>query len=396
MVEQATVEKLTNKIMADFISGIMRRFDAINEYKENRSSYTSSMGNLSEKYQKFCEDIIVKNIAGHLGGDAQAAKDKFAEISKECVTFKYINKNVPEKNEEFLALRKQLRTTTDEGRKKQLSQEIKQWQEGVFVTIPEESKKEFYDEFINEKVSNVYAGHKMRSDVNNQLASYEEYDTQRIFAENEGYCLKALTSELYNIDHHHHCLDFLPQSVDKALRPRYFVPEMMSGEQTKKHTYATDSKQTFREIIENNNIQAGALIVINNNDQPQHAMLYTGKKNEKGEPLLIGFNSGGKKEEIDIEASFAKNGAAREGTVIDISALVHDSVEKVEDKEKLLASLNTPSKMVSKVGQHIAGLRKNISERTGGVLVEGNRPQNSTANQDILQRHLAANQSCRE
>lgn len=62
-------------------------------------------------------------------------------------------------------------------------------------------------------------------------------------------------------------------------------------------------------------------------------MFWTGKRDENGEPQLIGFNGMGAEEESNVALSYAKNGKARVGTIIDIGGMVADSMERKKFQE---------------------------------------------------------------
>ena len=96
-----------------------------------------------------------------------------------------------------------------------------------------------------------------------------------------------------------------------------------------KHIFHTNENQTFGQIAEREGIRPGAIVILDDSKgNPHHAMFWTGKRDENGEPQLIGFNGMGAEEESNVVLSYAKNGKARVGTIIDIGGMVADSMEK--------------------------------------------------------------------
>lgn len=321
----SSIELLTQKIMDEVLTELDARLEYVSQYKEEMG-IDIPFSQTSAKYQEGLKSFFIKDLIKNMDGSEEKALLTFDKNLKDGMVFDYISQKGEKEKNDFLTMRDRIRKAPDKETKEKCSQQFNSLIEQIYQEIPSEQKADYTDKFMFRLQQHHHGNNKMRSELNAALKTNEGYNTDILFENDHGYCLKAIVTSLYDANKKYGCLKFLPQDIELAVHPETFVNELKKDEKYSRHVYASDEKNNMRDLIEKNNIQKGAIVMIcGENGKPRHAMFYTGEKNAEGEPLLSGFNS----EDKNILASKSKNGRNRTGIIVDVHSIVFEDVQRM-------------------------------------------------------------------
>ena len=178
----------------------------------------------------------------------------------------------------------------------------------------------------------------------------------------------------------------MPENTPENEMPGAFMQGLRNkNENAGKHIFHTDENLTFGQIAEREGIRPGAIVILDDSKgNPHHAMFWTGKRDENGEPQLIGFNGMGAEEESNVALSYAKSGKARIGTIIDIGGMVAVSMEKREPSQKLtfeqiIETVSDAEMMQGNIASRLAEVRGKLAALRGNREEEENPTPEKTA-----------------
>lgn len=305
-------------IMAELIADVEQRWQQMDAYK--RSVGTGiPFSQASDRWQNYIRDKISKEISQSKEISFDEALSRFEDFIREGAVVDHITENPSEDGNRLFALQSQMRGEKDATRKSELQQQYNNLSKEIFAKLPEAEKTRLTDRFIDDRIVPKHANLKAQAEIN---------------APKEGYCLKGITASLYKINDKYG-LGLLPENTPENELPGAFMQGLRDkDENAGKHIFHTNENQTFGQIAEREGICPGAIVILDDSKgNPHHAMFWTGKRDENGEPQLIGFNGMGAEEESNVALSYAKNGKARVGTIIDIGGMVADSMERKKFQE---------------------------------------------------------------
>lgn len=327
-----------DRVMAELIADVEQRWQQMDAYK--RSVGTGiPFSQASDRWQSYIRDKISKEISQGKGISFDEARSRFEDFIREGAVVDHITETPSEDGNRLFALQSQMRGEKDATRKSELQQQYNNLSKEIFAKLPEAEKTRLTDRFINDRIVPKHANLKAQAEIN---------------APKEGYCLKGITTSLYKINDKYG-LGLLPENTSENGMPDTFMQGLRNkNENAGKHIFHTNENLTLGQIVEREGIHPGAIIILDDSKgNPHHAMFWTGKRDENGEPQLIGFNGMGAEEESNVALSYAKSGKARIGTIIDIGGMVADSMEKRELPQKNIAS------RLAEVRGKLAALRGN-------------------------------------
>ena len=309
-----------DRVMAELIADVEQRWQQMDTYKRS-VGIGIPFSQASDRWQSYIRDKISKEISQGKGISFDEARSRFEDFIREGAVVDHITENPSEEGNRLFALQSQMRGEKDATRKSELQQQYNNLSKEIFAKLPETEKTRLTDRFINDRIVPKHANLKAQAEIN---------------APKEGYCLKGITASLYKINDKYG-LGLLPENTPENEMPGAFMQGLRNkNENAGKHIFHTDENLTFGQIAEREGIRPGAIIILDDSKgNPHHAMFWTGKRDENGEPQLIGFNGMGAEEESNVALSYAKSGKARIGTIIDIGGMVADSMEKREPSQKL-------------------------------------------------------------
>ena len=326
----------TQDILSEFIKDVEHRHSLINDYKGNIGTgiaYSES----STRYQNYVKEVICNKISHLTGIPVELASKQFDTYLQEAIVTEYISSQKSDDSNQFFSLKKQIKNETSKNKKIELNQQLNSLKEKIYSQIPNDKKTFLTDRFIENQIVPKHANLKMKAEINSP---------------DDGYCLKAITESLYNIAEKYGNTDFLPDNNSENGIPKTFLSNLEKNNDSNEYIFKNTENQTFNNLVEKHNIAPGAIVIINNGQgEPHHAMFWTGKRNEQGEPLLIGFNGLGKTEETDVNASYSKDGNIRQITVIDTNTLLqknlclnnkHQEMTKNNNKDLIKSSFSNP------------------------------------------------------
>lgn len=298
-------------IISEFIADVEKRHSQMSEYKSN-VGIGIAYSEASSRYQNYVKDVISRQISTLTGISPDMAAKQFDTFLQDAVITEYLSLSKSDTSTQFFALKKQIKNEPDKKKKGEFSEQLNALKENVYSQIPPNEKTQLADKFIENQIVPKHANLKMKAEIN---------------APEDGYCLKAITESLYQVVGKYGRPDFLPKNTPENGIPKTFLANLEQDKEISQCIFKNSPNQTFNDLVENKKIAPGAIVIISNGKgEPHHAMFWTGKRDEKGEPLLIGFNGMGKDEEKDVNASFTKDGNIRQMTVIDTSALLQSKL----------------------------------------------------------------------
>lgn len=304
---QDTRDNSAQMLMSEFIKDVENRHSQMMEYKANSGTgiaYSES----STKYQDYIRTAISKQISCLTGISSEMALNHFDGFVKNAIVADHLAATNSATSTEFFSLKKQIKAETDKSKKGDLNQKLDGLIENIYTKLSPEDKTKLTDNFIDSQIIPKHANLKMRAEIN---------------APDEGYCLKAITQSLHKITEKYGCNGFLPANVAENGIPQKFLQNLETDPKIANHIFRTKGQQTFRDLVEQNNIEPGAIVILNNSKgNPHHAMFWNGKIDKNGEPLLMGFNGMGKEEENDVIASYTKDGNPRQMAIINTGSII--------------------------------------------------------------------------
>lgn len=309
-----------DRVMTELIADVEQRWQQLDAYK--RSVGTGiPFSQASAHWQNYIRNRISNEISRAKGIPFEEARSRFEDFIREAAVVDHITENPSEDSKRLFALKSQMRGEKDEIRQSELQQHYNDLSNEIFAKLPEVEKTRLTDRFIDNQIVPKHANLKAQAEIN---------------APKEGYCLKGITESLYKINDKYG-LDLLPENTPENERLDAFMQGLRDKDgNAGKHIFHTNKNQTFGQIAEREGIRPGAIVILDDSKgNPHHAMFWTGKRDENGEPQLIGFNGMGAEEESNVVLSYAKSGNARVGTIIDIGGMVAVSVQKREQSQKL-------------------------------------------------------------
>jgi hypothetical protein len=243
----------------------------------------------------------------HLRENLQSETDKY---KKAGTRQKYNNlcrklfSTLPNGCRQFLEVNEDINRTTNEKIKEELRTQWDKLQQEIFQQIPEEEKCQRLNSFYNGALINVRTTRKAQEEIG---------------APQIGYCLKAITESLHKITQKYGLDLGLPKNTTENGIPQTFLEEMKKS--AGKYVYQTQSNLTFEEIVKQNKIHHGAIVILDNKAGiPTHAMFWNGARDMERKPILMGFNT----MDLKKNMSFSANGCVRTGTIIDIGRMIDD------------------------------------------------------------------------
>lgn len=354
-----------DRVMAELIADVEQRWLQMDAYKRS-VGIGITFSQASDRWQNYIRDKISNEISQGKGISFDEAQSRFEDFIREGAVVDHITENPSEDGNRLFALQSQMRGEKDAIRKSELQQQYNNLSKEIFAKLPEAEQTHLTDRFINGRIVPKHANLKAQAEIN---------------APKEGYCLKGITESLYKINDKYG-LGLLPENIPENAMPDAFMQGLRNkNENAGKHIFHTNENQTLGQIAEREGIRPGAIIILDDRKgNPHHAMFWTGKRDENGEPQLIGFNGMGAEEESNVALSYAKNGKARIGTIIDISVMVADSMERKKfqelSAEKTNGNQESIASRLAEVRGKLATLRGNREQAENPVAaVERRDPQ---------------------
>lgn len=340
----SSTELLTQKIMDEVLTELDTRLDYVSQYKADMG-IDIPFSQTSSKYQEGLKSFFIKDLMKNMNISEDKARNTFDKNFKDSMVFDYVCEKGDKDKQDFLAMRNRIAHAPDAKTKVKYSQEFNMRMEQLYQEISPEQKTNYTDKFMFRLQQHHHGNNKMRSELNATLKTNDGFNTNISFENDHGYCLKAIVTSLYEANKKYGCLKFLPQDIELAVHPETFVNELKKDEKYAHHIYASNEKHNIRDLIEKNNIQKGAIVMICSEDgKPRHAMFYTGEQNADGEPLLSGFNG----EDKNILASKSKNGKNRKGIILDIHSMLSEDIQRMfPENYHALISQKLPKKPTS-------------------------------------------------
>ena len=307
-----------DQIMAELITDVEQRWLQMDDYKRNVGTGIP-FSQASARWQDYVRDIVSRDMSKNLGISFEEAQGKFNDFVKDEVVRAYATENFSGGGEKLFSLTRQIRSEKDTIRKSELKQQYNDLANEIFNHLSEEERKRRADRVIDNLIVPKHAKLKAQAEMN---------------APREGYCLKGITESLQKISDKYE-LGFWREDI--PANTSSFMRELQNESKSMgKHIFHTDGQQTFGQIVEREAVRPGAIIILNDKKgNPHHAMFWTGKRNENGEPLLIGFNGLGAREESDVVLSYAKSGEVRQGAIIDVGGMIANCVEEKRKQQNL-------------------------------------------------------------
>lgn len=273
----------TDQIMEELINDVEQRWQHMDAYKHNVGTGIP-FSQSSARWQDFIRDKISSEISQAKGIPFDEARNNFDDFIREAAVVDYITENPTEEGKQLFAIKSQMGNEKDKIKKNELQHQYNTLSNEIFAGLPEAEKKRLKDHFIDNQIVPKHANLKAQTEIN---------------APKEGYCLKGITESLCKINNQYK-LGLLPENSIGNEMPDVFMQRLCDkNENASKHIFHTTENQTFGQITEREGIRPGAIIILDDSrGNPHHAMFWTGKRDENGEPLLIGFNGMGRKKKV--------------------------------------------------------------------------------------------------
>lgn len=310
-----TVDISANQFIQELLDKVEERFQSLRSYKKKRLFFDSQK--MKNAYFKAAINILVEQKKIN-NPDIEVTREDalkgFDLILKRRSIHKYCKDETEKKK--YFDMANLVDVEKDENNKKTLQDELDKYEQNLLDKISPEDKEKAKESFIKKQVFYKQMQFKNKSEINRKIQDFKGYNKENLYNQNEGYCLKSLTFQLYKLNEKYKCLDFLPNDLENILRVTLFIKEMENNEKTKNHLYQTTENTSILDIIEKQEIKPGAIVVLNNSKgQPKHAMFYSGEINEKGEKIFTEFNMESKERTLKSD----KEGKPYQGYVLDVN-----------------------------------------------------------------------------